>query len=148
MPKIIEDLYFKEECYKIIGVSMKVHSKLGRGFKEVVYKDALELEFINNRIPYQREKSFAIQYEGIILKHYFIADFYAYNSIILEIKAASSFHSDNFYQTLNYLKASHVKLGILINFGEEKLKFKRVVCSYQRALAPTSKDWCFNVVVK
>src|SRR5688572_30820168 len=109
---------------------MKVHSKPGRGFKEVVYKDALEIEFIKNAIPYQREKPFKIIYEGNVLRHEFDADFFVYNSIIVEIKATYQFHPDNFKQTLNYLKASQVKLGILINFGEDQLKFKRIVCSY------------------
>ena len=127
---MIQDLLFKEECFQLIGLSMKVHSKLGRGFKEIVYKDALEIEFINNKIPYEREKPFKIDYENEILKHRFDADFFVFNSIILEIKAAHQFHSDNFNQTLNYLKASQVKLDILINFGEARLNFKRVICTY------------------
>ncbi len=127
---MIEDLIFKDECYKIVGLAMKVHSKLGKGFKEVVYKDALEIEFRNNQVPYEREKPFAIEYEGVILGHRFDADFFVYNSIIVEAKAAVQFHYDNFKQTLNYLKASQVKLGILINFGEDKLNFKRVICTY------------------
>ena len=127
---MLRDLLFKEECFQIVGLSMKVHSKLGRGFKEVVYKDALEIEFINNKISYEREKPFKIEYENVILKHRFDADFFVFNSIILEIKAAYQFHFENFRQTLNYLKASQVKLGILINFGEDKLNFKRVICTY------------------
>jgi len=130
MMPVIEDLLSKDECYKIIGLSMKVHSKLGKGFKEIVYKDALEIEFINNRVTYEREKPFNILYERSILRHRFDADFFVYNSIILEVKAASVIHPDNFRQTLNYLKASQVQLGILINFGEDKLKFKRIVCTY------------------
>ncbi len=109
---------------------MKVHILLGKGFKEIVYKDALEIEFKKNSIPYEREKSFRIQYEGHILKHYFCADFMLFDSIILELKAAYQFHFDNFKQTLNYLKVSQVKLGILVNFGEDKLNFKRIVCTY------------------
>lgn len=127
---MIQDLLFKEECFQIVGLSMKVHSKLGRGFKEIVYKDALEIEFINNKIPYGREKPFKIEYENEILRHRFDADFFVFNSIILEIKATQQFHYDNFNQTLNYLKASQVKLGILINFGEARLNFKRVICTY------------------
>jgi len=127
---MVDDLLFKEECYKLIGISMKIHTKIGKGFKEIVYKDALEVEFQNNEIPYEREKKFKIQYEDAVLRHSFDADFFVYNSIILEIKAASQFLPDNFKQTLNYLKASQVKLGILINFGEDKLNFKRIVCSY------------------
>ena len=119
---MLQDFLFKEECFQIVGLSMKVHSKLGRGFKEV--------EFINNKISYEREKPFKIEYENEILHHRFDADFFVFNSIILEIKAAQQFHSDNFKQTLNYLKASQVKLGILINFGEARLNFKRVICTY------------------
>ena len=127
---MVEDLVFKDECYRIVGLCMKVHSKLGKGFKEIVYKDALEIEFIRNEIPYQREKPFKIQYEDVVLRHEFTADFFVFNSLILEIKATFQFHPDNFKQTLNYLKASQVKLGVLINFGEDQLKFKRIVCSY------------------
>ena len=109
---------------------MRVHTKLGTGFKEIVYKDALEIEFINNLIPYEREKEFSIQYENNVLPHRFDADFFVFGSIILEIKASVQLHIDSFKQTLNYLKASDIKLGILINFGERKLNFKRIVCSY------------------
>ena len=127
---MVEDLVFKDECYRIVGLCMKVHSKLGKGVKEVVYKDALEIKFIRNEIPYQRERPFNIQYEDVVLRHEFTADFFVFNSIILEVKAAYQFHPDNFKQTLNYLKASQVRLGVLINFGEDQLKFKRIVCSY------------------
>src|SRR5215813_2717566 len=99
---LIEDLLFKEECYKIIGICMKVHTKLGKGFKEIVYKDALEQEFLSNKIPYEREKKFKILYDNAILNHTFDADFFVYKSIILEIKAAKGLHYDNFRQTLNY----------------------------------------------
>ena len=127
---MVHDLLFKEECYNLIGFSMKIHTKLGKGFKEIVYKDAMEIELQKNNINYEREKQFKIQYEEVVLRHSFEADFFVFNSIILEIKAASQLHMDNFKQTLNYLKASQVKLGILINFGEDKLNFKRIVCSY------------------
>ena len=127
---MIDDLLFKEECYRIVGISMKVHSTLGKGFKEIVYKDALEVEFWKNAVPYEREMRFKITYNNIVLRHRFDADFLAYDSIILEVKAAYQFHPDYFRQTLNYLKASQVKLGILINFGEDQLKFKRIVCTY------------------
>jgi GxxExxY protein len=128
--KIIEELLFKEECYTVIGLCIRIHNKLGKGFKEVVYKDAMEIEFKKASILYEREKKFSIEYEGVSLSHTFDADFLVFDSIILEVKASSRFHPDNFKQTLNYLKASQVKLGILINFGEGKLNFKRIVCSY------------------
>jgi len=128
--RFVEDLLFKDECYQIIGICMKIHSILGKGFKEIVYKDAMELEFKNAKIVYEREKRFNIQYEDVILPHKFDADFFVFDSIILEVKAVCELRTDKFKQTMNYLKASEVKLGILINFGEDKLKFRRVVCSY------------------
>jgi len=109
---------------------MKVHSILGKGFKEIVYKDAMEVEFKKANIPCEREKRFNIQYESVILTHKFDADFLVFDSVILEVKAVCELRADNFKQTLNYLRASEVKLGILINFGEDNLKFKRVICSY------------------
>jgi GxxExxY protein len=128
--RFVEDLLFKDECYEIIGICMKIHSVLGKGFKEIVYKDAMEVEFNRADLAYQREKRFNIQYQGVILTHKFDADFLVFDSIILEVKAVCELRTDNFKQTLNYLKASEVELGILINFGEDKLKFKRVICSY------------------
>ncbi len=78
----------------------------------------------------KEEKSFNIDYEGIVLPHKFNADFLVFNLIILEIKAVSQIPVDSFKQTLNYLKASQIKLGILINFGADKLEFQRIICTY------------------
>jgi GxxExxY protein len=126
-----EDLLFKEECYKIIGLCMKVHSTLGPGFKEIIYGDALEIELINAKIPYQREKPFPVNYDGAILQRRFVVDFLAFQSIVIEIKALPAIFYDHFTQTLNYLKASDIKLGIMVNFGANSLEFRRVVCSKQ-----------------
>ena len=128
---LVNDLLYKDECYKIIGLCIKIHNKLGKGFKEIVYKDALELELQMNGIPYEREKLFNVSYEEKTLLHKFYSDFFVFNSIILEIKATSFFHPNNFVQTFNYLKASQVELGIAINFGEKRLKFRRIVSSHQ-----------------
>jgi GxxExxY protein len=130
MLNLVDDLLFKEECYKIIGLCMKIHSTLGKGFKEIVYKNALELEFQKNSISYEREKSFKIEYNGSVLSRRFDADFFVFNKIILEIKAATCLHPDNFTQSLNYLKVSGIKLALLINFGEDRLKFRRIICDY------------------
>ena len=130
MAKFRDDLLFKEECFKIIGICMKIHSKLGPGFREIVYKDAMEIEFVNDPIPYEREKPFPIMYEGFVLKHSFDADYFVFNSIVIEVKAIPQLRTDDFRQTMNYLKASKVKLGLLINFGESKLRFHRIICTY------------------
>ena len=129
MQNFVDDLLFKDECYKIIGICMKIHSILGQGFKEIVYKDAMEIEFEKNGIPFEREKEFRIMYEGVELKRKFITDYFVYNAIVLEVKAQYSTASPAFRQTLNYVKASDVQLGIMINFGESRLKFQRVICT-------------------
>ena len=107
---------------------MRVHNTLGKGFKEIVYKDALEVEFEKNNIAFEREKPFDIFYQEVLLPHKFFADFFVYHKILLEIKATTFIHTDAFRQTLNYLKAAQqIKLGIIINFGTDKLESKRVV---------------------
>lgn len=108
------DIVFKEESYNIIGCCMEVHQTLGHGFKEVVYTNALELEFQKNKIPYEKEKQFKIYYKEQLLKPKFYADFIVYESIILEIKATSYIGNPFVTQTINYLKASGLKLGIII----------------------------------
>ena len=107
---------------------MKIHRTLGRGFKEVVYKDALELELLWAGIRYKREAGFAIHYEERLLPHMFMADFIVFESILLEIKSTTQIQYQHFGQTLNYLKASKIQLGILINFGEGRLNYKRIIC--------------------
>lgn len=120
-------LIFKEESYKIIGLCMEVHRQLGRGLLEVVYKDALEYEFTLNRIPFEREKAFEVKYKDIVLPHQFFADFVVYDSIILEIKARSEIVDEFIKQTLNYMAIARSQLGLLVNFGEPSLTYKRLV---------------------
>jgi GxxExxY protein len=88
MENFVNDLLFKEESFKLVGLCMKIHGKLGKGFKEIVYKDALKFEMKNSCILYEREKSFSILYNGITLPHHFVVDFLVYNSIIPEVKSA------------------------------------------------------------
>lgn len=121
------DIILKEESYRITGICMEVHKQLGMGFKEVVYKDALELEFKNAQIPFKREKQFRIEYKGVVLPHKYYADFIVYDSIILEVKSTPLIVNSFIAQTINYLKASGMKLGIVVNFGEKSLTYKRVV---------------------
>ena len=121
------ELYYKDEAYFIIGLCMDVHNELGKGFAEAVYGDALELELKSNGVPYQREVRFPINYKGKILSHQYVADFVIEDKIILELKAIEKLTSSHIKQTLNYLAASKLKLGLLINFGEDSLSYKRIV---------------------
>ncbi|MFC0775869.1 GxxExxY protein [Terrimonas alba] len=102
-------------------------SRTWNGFKEIVYKDALGIEFTELEIPHQREKPFTIAYKGKILPRKYFADFVVFDSIILEVKAAPIIVNPFVYQTINYLKASGIKPGIIVNFGEKSLTYKRVV---------------------
>ena len=123
----MSELYLREESYKIIGICMEVHKILGKGHSEKVYGDALEYEFQQNNIPYNRELKYCINYKNIILPSYYFADFVVYDTIILELKAIAILSSSEIKQTLNYLAASKNKLGLLVNFGEDSLKYKRII---------------------
>lgn len=112
---------------------MEVHKVIGTGFTEPVYQDALEIEFKLRDIPYEREKIFNLEYKGQKLDKSFRADFVCYNSIIVELKALYCFENEHLSQVYNYLKASGMKLGLLINFGRESLKYERIPCTIKFA---------------
>jgi GxxExxY protein len=116
-----------EETYNIIGAAMTVSNKLGCGFLESVYQDALELEFQHQNISYCREQSIAIYYRNIKINSYFKADFICYNSIIVELKALQHLNSKHEAQVLNYLKSTGLDKALLINFGNPKIQYKRMV---------------------
>jgi GxxExxY protein len=119
------DYIFQDETKKIIGLCMEVHQNLGFGFLEIVYKDAIEYELRKKLIPYEREKLFRVLYKDIVLPHSFYADYFAFGKIILEVKAQKGFAEENYAQVINYLAASGSSVGLLINFGESSLRFKR-----------------------
>jgi GxxExxY protein len=121
------NLILKEECYKIVGICMEIHRILGSGLLESVYKDALEYELSQHKIPYEREKMFEIAYKNIILEHKFYADFVVYDNIIIEIKAVGAINDAHKAQTINYVRLSKGRLGIIINFGQPSLEYQRVV---------------------
>ena len=131
------DILYKDESYKIIGSCMKVHAELGAGFltsppalsDREGAQEALEKQFIKEKIPYEREKLLKIDFDGQQLKKSFKADYVCYNKIIVELKAAIFIHNDNIEQTRNYLKATKLQLGLIVNFGVPSLKYKRVLNS-------------------
>jgi GxxExxY protein len=123
------ELIYKNECYQIIGACMAVHTELGCGFLEAVYQEALEEEFKSRNIPYVREASLALNYKGKVLNKRYIADFVCYENIIVELKALSELSSAHKSQLINYLKVTKLKLGLLVNFGQNSLQSKRVINS-------------------
>ena len=116
-----------DRTYQIIGAALEVHRHLGGGFLEVVYGDALELEFQERGIPYQREKELQIYYKDRVLPHYYKADFICVDSIVVELKAVENLTVESQAQVLNYLAATGCKVGLLLNFGRRSLEKKRFV---------------------
>ena len=110
-------IILKEESYKIVGAAFKVYNKLGHGFLESVYQEALEIEFKRQGIPNEREKELKIQYDGIELKQTYKADFVCFGKIIVELKAVSVLDDAHRSQVYNYLHATGYKLGLLLNLG-------------------------------
>ena len=123
----MNSIMYKDESYEIIGKCFEVHNNLGPGFLEIVYKDALEYEFRKANIHYEREKQYVIHYNDIILPHKFYADFVIFDKIILEVKAVSGIADEFIAQSINYLKVSDNKLALIVNFGELKMNYKRIV---------------------
>jgi GxxExxY protein len=121
------ELLFPNESYKIIGACIQVHRKLGSGFLESVYAEALELEFKKADIPFEREKKLQVYYEGLPLKKFFKADFVCHSTIIIELKSTNFLTDIDRRQALNYLKATQFKLALIINFGAPSLSYKRIV---------------------
>ena len=121
------EIVLKEESFNIIGAAMEVHKIVGCGFTEPLYQDALEQELRLRGIPYERERIFSFTYKGIILCKTFRPDFICYNNVIVELKTVADFTDEHFAQVYNYLKATGMELGILINFGKKSLEYKRVL---------------------
>ena len=121
-------MLYEKETYEIIGICMEVHRILGHGFSEIVYKDALEIEFQTRNIEYKREKEYLIEYKSQTLRHKFYADFIVFDKIILEAKAVkNTFDNDDLKQSINYLKVSGCRIGLMINFGQSKLLHQRLI---------------------
>jgi GxxExxY protein len=121
------NLRFEDETYEVLNACFEVHNKLGQGFLESVYQEALEIEFTLRNIPFEIEKKLLIFYKGQKLKKTFEADFLIFDSVILEIKAQEGALEKHYKQVLNYLKASKREVALLVNFGEDSLKYKRIV---------------------
>ena len=121
-------IIYKEESYKIVGAAFKVYNTLGAGFLEAVYQEALEIELQRQGIPYEREKELKIVYDGVELKQTYKADFVCYGKIIVELNAVSALDDAHRAQVYNYLHATGLKMGLLLNFGNaEELEKQRIV---------------------
>jgi GxxExxY protein len=115
------------QTYAIIGAAMAVHAELGNGFLEAVYQEALQREFQIRNIPFEREKRLPVYYRGEVLNTHYESDFVCFGSVIAELKALQQISGIEEAKIINYLKASRLNRGLLINFGARNLQYKRFV---------------------
>lgn len=122
------ELLYKEEVYAIVGAAMEVYNDLGPGFLENVYQEAMEIELESRKIPSKSPQEIYIKYKGRTLNKFYIADLVCYEKVIVELKATDKLTLRDEGQLINYLKATGLKVGILINFGHfPSLEWKRLV---------------------
>lgn len=119
------ELILKDEAFQIIGAAIEVSNQLGCGFSEAVYQEALEIELHERHIPFESQKHIAISYKDKQLNKEYVADFLCYNQILVEIKSIKEITEIEEAQILNYLKATNLPLGLIVNFGTPKLEWKR-----------------------
>jgi len=130
-------ILYPEESYRIVGACFEVYNEKGCGFLEPVYQECLEIELGHRRIPFVAQPELKLSYRGKTLRQTYKPDFIAYEKIIVEIKAVSALCDDHRAQVLNYLHASRLELGILVNFGQHpKLVYKRFALTGDKAHHP------------
>ena len=125
----MDKIIYRDESFNIIGAAMEVHRIIGCGFTEPIYQEAFEEELRLRNIPFEREKTLHVSYKGKVLTKEFRPDFICHDKIIVELKAVDEFVDEHISQVYNYLKASGMQLGLLINFGNKSLEYKRIPCN-------------------
>jgi GxxExxY protein len=129
----MHELLLKNEVYAIVGAAMEVYNKLGSGFLEPVYQEAMEIEADLRRIPYSAQQPISLQYKGRALKKFYVTDLTCFGTVVVEIKALNHLSLREESRLLNYLKASAMQVGVLINFGSyPNLEWKRMVLTKSR----------------
>ena len=122
------EMILADETYAVVGAAMEVYYKLGTGFLEPVYQQALAIELSLRKIPFRPQERFRIEYKGNLLDKEYVADFVCFEQIIVEIKALNQLSSVDWSQVLNYLKVGRMRVGLLFNFGSNsRLEWKKLV---------------------
>lgn len=118
--------------YAIIGAAMEVHRIMGPGHLEAVYQECLEIEFEENSIPFISKPKLELYYKGRKLQKYYVPDFKVFEQYIVELKAENALTKVDEAQIINSLKTSKHEIGLLINFGEASLRYRRFINSSGR----------------
>ena len=126
-----EDIKYKELTDKIIKIFYRVYNKLGYGFLETIYENAMMIEFKRESIPAVSQSAIKVFYEDEIIGEYF-ADILVDDKVIVEIKAAKNLVVENEAQLLNYLKATNIEVGLLLNFGPKPEVKRKVFDNYRK----------------
>ena len=126
-------IVYPDKSYALMGACFNVYKAMGCGFLENVYQECLEIEFEEQGIPFEFYKELKLKYRNKQLKQTYKPDFICYDKIIVEIKAVSMLADEHSAQILNYLNATGMKLGILVNFGNyPKLEYERFVLTMEK----------------
>jgi GxxExxY protein len=124
----MSDIIYKEESYLIQGAVFEVYKEMGNGYLEAVYQECLEIEFESKNIPYVAQPILKIKYKNRCLNKTYKPDLICFDKIIIELKGVKSITNEHQAQVLNYLKATELKLGFIVNFGAyPKVEIKRIV---------------------
>jgi GxxExxY protein len=126
--EVREPLLYSDITEKVIGAAIDVHNELGSGFLEAVYEEALCLELTKRGVHYRNQEELSINYKGITLRHKYRADFIVEEKVIVDAKAISGLTEIDEAQVFNYLKATKIKVGLLLNFGTRSMEWKRLIC--------------------
>lgn len=121
-------IIFKEESYKIVGACFEVYNEKGNGFLEAVYQECLSIEFVLQGVEFFEQPPINLSYKSRELQKKYYPDFLCFNQVIVELKAVSTLTDEHRSQVYNYLRATSLKLGILVNFGStQKLSYERIL---------------------
>ncbi|HTV42892.1 MAG TPA: GxxExxY protein [Candidatus Sulfotelmatobacter sp.] len=123
----MSNIVYKEESYEIMGACFEVYKEKGSGFAESVYQECLEIELEDRKIPFRAQPELNLSYKGRPLKSKFKPDFICYEKVVLEIKAAKALTDEHRAQVQNQLRATGMKLGLLVNFGHyPMIEYERI----------------------